>query len=123
MPAWEQSKAAARGSPPQIAAFLQHQAGAPARDTDAPWWAAYDPTEEARCGSCSFLPLCWGGCPKHHLEDDTQAMQEQCGYWRRNLARYVLGPWVGEVDAPALGEAAQFRRGVAAPPNACGRRG
>ena len=92
--------------------------------TDQQWWASYDPTHESRCGNCSFLPLCWGGCPKHHLERDAQALQEQCGYWRRNLARYVLSPWV---DAKALsseppeelGDEAQFRPGVTSSSQAC----
>ena len=88
---------------------------------DAAWWAGYDPTDEARCGGCSFLPLCWGGCPKHHLERDSQALQEQCGYWRRNLARYVLAPWFESASRatgalPELGEADQFRAAGAMSP-------
>jgi uncharacterized protein len=93
-------------------------------ESDEGWWASYDPTNESRCGSCSFLPLCWGGCPKHQLEHDAQALQEQCGYWRRNLARYVLAPWVDR-DALAawpaaeLGDSDQFRPGTMSAPAAC----
>lgn len=92
--------------------------------SDQQWWTTYDPTHESRCGGCSFLPLCWGGCPKHHLERDAQALQEQCGYWRRNLARYVLTPWIdaATLTREALAElddTAQFRPGTSASREAC----
>jgi uncharacterized protein len=92
--------------------------------SDHQWWTTYDPTHESRCGGCSFLPLCWGGCPKHHLERDAQALQEQCGYWRRNLARYVLTPWIdaATLTREALAElddTAQFRPGTSASREAC----
>jgi uncharacterized protein len=35
---------------------------------DAAWWEAFDPTVQPNCSRCSFLPICWGGCPKKHLE-------------------------------------------------------
>ncbi|MCM5680503.1 radical SAM protein [Schlegelella sp. S2-27] len=110
-----------QATPRRVIPIRPVEAGAPPADADAGWWAAYDPTEETRCGSCSFLPLCWGGCPKHHLEDDTAALLEQCGYWRRNLGRYVLQPWFGVATEalPPLGEEAQFRRGVAVLPGSC----
>jgi hypothetical protein len=38
---------------------------------------------------CSFLPVCWAGCPKRHLDGDAEAIAEQGAYWRRNLARLV----------------------------------
>ena len=53
------------------------------------WWQAFDPTEAPRCSKCSFLPICWGGCPKKHFDGDTHALREQGTYWRRNLARLV----------------------------------
>lgn len=94
--------------------------GAPAAATDTRcWWTACEPTEESRCGSSALLPLCWGGCPKYHLERDAQALQEQWGYWRRNLARYVLSPWadIGTLTDETLvelGDVAQFRHGTSA---------
>lgn len=99
-------------------------AGEAISGSDEGWWARYDPTEESRCGSCSFLPLCWGGCPKHHLEHDHHALLEQCGYWRRNLARYVLRPWIEEAQSAdlsdyELGDTDQFRPGVTVGPTGC----
>lgn len=57
--------------------------------TDAAWWAAFDPTALPTCSRCSFLPVCWAGCPKRHLDRDETAIAEQGAYWRRNLARLV----------------------------------
>jgi uncharacterized protein len=56
---------------------------------DAVWWNTFDPTLQPKCSRCSFLPICWSGCPKKHLEGDTHAIDEQGAYWRRNLARLV----------------------------------
>jgi uncharacterized protein len=56
---------------------------------DADWWTAFDPTVLPSCSRCSFLPICWGGCPKKHLEADQQALDEQSVYWRTNLPRLV----------------------------------
>ena len=53
------------------------------------WWAHYDPTAQTKCSRCSFLPICLGGCPKKHLENDTKALAEQCAYWRTNLPRLI----------------------------------
>jgi uncharacterized protein len=56
---------------------------------DAGFWDKFDPTTMPRCQTCSFLPVCWSGCPKVHLERDAQAIREQGQYWRENLARLV----------------------------------
>jgi uncharacterized protein len=53
------------------------------------WWRGFDPTNAQSCSKCSFLPVCWGGCPKKHFDGDTHALREQGTYWRRNLARLV----------------------------------
>jgi uncharacterized protein len=58
-------------------------------DRDVRWWKEFDPTTAPSCSRCSFLPICWGGCPKKHLEADTHAIDEQGRYWRNNLARLV----------------------------------
>ena len=64
--------------------------GAPDRQAEErAWWEAFDPTRLPTCSRCSFLPICWGGCPKKHLEGDQHAIAEQSEYWRRNLARLV----------------------------------
>lgn len=53
------------------------------------WWDEFDPIMLPSCSRCSFLPICWGGCPKKHLDGDQHALAEQGAYWRRNLARLV----------------------------------
>lgn len=53
------------------------------------WWRSFDPTVLPTCSRCSFLPVCWGGCPKKHLDRDQHALLEQGAYWRRNLPRLV----------------------------------
>lgn len=77
---------------------------------DSSWWASFDPTTLPNCSRCSFLPICWGGCPKKHLEDDQHALDEQSMYWRTNLPwlvanRFHLEPASGFVFT----EADQFR--------------
>lgn len=57
--------------------------------TDHEWWQTFDPTTLPNCKRCSFLPICWGGCPKRHLENDQHALAEQGTYWRTNLARMI----------------------------------
>lgn len=57
--------------------------------TDAEWWKDFDPTTLPKCSRCSFLPICWGGCPKKHLENDAHAIAEQSAFWRKNLARLI----------------------------------
>jgi uncharacterized protein len=74
------------------------------------WWKSFDPTTLPTCSRCSFLPVCWGGCPKKHLEGDGHALWEQGEYWRRNLARLVV-EGVGKTCDPsfAFSESDQFR--------------
>jgi uncharacterized protein len=78
--------------------------------TDESWWKSFDPTNLPSCSRCSFLPICWGGCPKKHLEGDRHAIAEQGAYWRKNLARLVA-TGVGMRCPPAFAftEADQFR--------------
>jgi uncharacterized protein len=78
--------------------------------SDKLWWEAFDPTTLPSCSRCSFLPICWGGCPKKHLEGDDHALTEQSIFWRRNLPRLIASG----VDAEAspdfiFNEADQFR--------------
>ena len=74
------------------------------------WWNKFDPTSLPSCSRCSFLPICWGGCPKKHLDGDAHALAEQSKYWRRNLARLVAEGVGRRLDAPTeYTESDQFR--------------
>jgi uncharacterized protein len=80
------------------------------KDSDENWWKRFDPTALPTCSRCSFLPVCWGGCPKKHLEEDRHAILEQGAYWRRNLARLVAEGVGTTCDASfSFGESDQFR--------------
>jgi uncharacterized protein len=77
------------------------------------WWQKFDPTEAPRCSKCSFLPICWGGCPKKHFDGDAHALREQGDYWRRNLARLVTaGLGVELPSVTHFSEREQFREGL-----------
>ena len=79
-------------------------------DGDAAWWKAFDPCDQPRCRQCSFLPICWGGCPKKHLEQDQHALREQSDYWRRNLARLIAAGANEALSTPVTyADADQFR--------------
>jgi uncharacterized protein len=80
------------------------------KSSEEKWWKSFDPTTLPTCSCCSFLPVCWGGCPKKHLDEDQHAILEQGAYWRRNLARLVA-EGVGLTCDPSFsfGEADQFR--------------
>lgn len=77
---------------------------------DSIWWNNFDPTVLPNCSRCSFLPICWGGCPKKHLEGDQHALSEQSMYWRTNLPRLVASRFHREPTPDfAFTEADQFR--------------
>ncbi len=77
---------------------------------DAVWWKSFDPTLQPNCARCSFMPICWGGCPKKHLEGDAHALKEQSDYWRRNLPGLVATRFGLRAPAGfAYSEADQFR--------------
>ncbi len=84
--------------------------GSPQEFPDANWWRTFDPTEAERCSSCSFLPICWGGCPDRHLRKDRHALEEQSAFWRANLPR-LIASGVGTVPLEGFtyDEADQFR--------------
>jgi uncharacterized protein len=77
---------------------------------DERWWTEFDPTILPKCSRCSFLPICWGGCPKKHLEADEHAIAEQSYFWRKNLPR-LIASGVGVEPPPdfTFTEADQFR--------------
>ena len=78
--------------------------------TDVTWWDDFDPTVLPNCSRCSFLPVCLGGCPKKHLENDTHALNEQSIYWRKNLPRLIAeGAGYKLMSSYEFTEADQFR--------------
>jgi uncharacterized protein len=77
---------------------------------DAGWWDDFDPTRSSSCSRCSFLPICWGGCPKKHLEGDQQALNEQGRYWRTNLPRLIAkAAGIDNLEEAVIPDALQFR--------------
>ncbi len=88
---------------------MYHDSSATVR-ADSEWWNAFDPTNLPNCKRCSFLPICWGGCPKRHLEKDQHALAEQGNYWRTNLARMIATMVDSTVTEPfSYTEQDQFR--------------
>ena len=82
----------------------------PWKFTDVDWWERFDPTILPSCSRCSFLPICWGGCPKKHLEGDQHALDEQSYYWRTNLPRLIAARFGFSPPANfAYAESDQFR--------------
>lgn len=80
------------------------------KNTDAEWWATFDPTTLPNCSRCSFLPVCWGGCPKKHLENDAYAIAEQSAFWRKNLPRLITNELGIEIPTDySFEERHQFR--------------
>lgn len=59
-------------------------------ENQSEWWATFDPTLLPTCAKCSFLPICWAGCPKKHLDGDHHAIAEQGRFWRSNLSRLIV---------------------------------
>lgn len=78
---------------------------------DAPWWDAFDPTRQPKCSRCSFLPVCWGGCPKKHLEGDAKSLHEQSLYWRKALPQKIAWQFgvAMEEGTFSFSESDQFR--------------
>ncbi|MEU8034696.1 radical SAM protein [Streptomyces sp. NPDC049099] len=79
---------------------------------DGAWWDSFDPTKLPTCSRCSFLPVCWGGCPKRHLDMDEKGMAGEGRYWRTNLGRQVAAGFGESLpEGFAFTETDQFRRG------------
>src|SRR5262249_26956338 len=78
---------------------------------DAAWWQAFDPTSRPNCSRCSFLPVCWGGCPKKHLEGDQNSLHEQSLFWRKALAQKIAWRFGVPLEAGtfSFSERDQFR--------------
>jgi uncharacterized protein len=93
-----------------VGSVADSEAANPLEETDAGWWRAFDPTSLPSCSSCSFLPICWGECPKKHLEGDEHAIREQGRYWRTNLPRLIAkAAGFANVVSPVIPESQQFR--------------
>jgi uncharacterized protein len=82
-----------------------------ARGPDTDWWETFDPTIQPNCGRCSFLPVCWGGCPKKHLEEDQKALYEQSLFWRKALPQKIAWQFgvALQADDFSFSEEDQFR--------------
>lgn len=78
---------------------------------DTEWWEAFDPTLQPNCSRCSFLPICWGGCPKKHLEGDLKSLHEQSLFWRTALPQKISWQFGIPLQAEAFSfsERDQFR--------------
>jgi uncharacterized protein len=80
---------------------------------DRAWWDEYDPTKLETCSRCSFLPICWSGCPKMHLDataDGDVPKPNHGKHWRTALPRMIAAGF-GEQppDGFSYSEADQFR--------------
>ena len=77
---------------------------------DQRWWNTFDPTTLPTCSRCSFLPICWGGCPKRHLEGSRADIDREGEFWRSNLPRMIAAGFGQPAPAGfAYTEADQFR--------------
>ncbi|MGO8063910.1 SPASM domain-containing protein [Rhizobium leguminosarum] len=77
------------------------------------FWSNFDPTQGKRCGKCTFLPLCWGACPKLHLENDMASLEQQSDFWRAMLPRRLAASLDLRLEAGfAFTERDQFKTGL-----------
>lgn len=84
--------------------------------SDKEWWESFDPTLLPTCSKCSFLPVCWGGCPKRHLEASRGDVESEGWYWRTNLPRLIAAGFGQEPPAQfAYTSADQFRESDSSP--------
>ncbi|MEM8931825.1 MAG: radical SAM protein [Acidobacteriota bacterium] len=52
-------------------------------------YGSYDPYEHERCSQCQYLPVCMGGCPKTHFENNDFYIQRQSQHWENNFEHMV----------------------------------
>jgi uncharacterized protein len=85
----------------------------PQQFSDRSWWDDFDPTVLPTCSRCSFLPICWGGCPKRHLDGTRADIDAEGRFWRANLPR-MIADGLGEKlpDGFAFSTGDQFRDGM-----------
>ncbi|MGE3921282.1 MAG: SPASM domain-containing protein [Gammaproteobacteria bacterium] len=50
----------------------------------------FDPTIHEKCGDCTVLPLCMGGCPKRRIQHNGIP---QCGIYKTNLREHLLASY------------------------------
>ncbi|MEI9926022.1 MAG: SPASM domain-containing protein [Bradyrhizobium sp.] len=74
------------------------------------WWDNFDPTKVSDCRRCSFLPVCWGGCAKRHLDHDSNSRAALSEYWRSSLPNRIINAAQFSLTAyRAFTEEEQFR--------------
>ena len=44
----------------------------------------YDPTEDEKCSTCKFMPICLGGCPHSRIENN-----QLCEQYRYNVGKFM----------------------------------
>ncbi len=77
---------------------------------DKIWWENFDPTSLPNCSRCSFLPICWSGCPKAHLDASTYETDEYGLFWRQYLPGMIASSLNDEeFEEFAYEEGDQFR--------------
>jgi uncharacterized protein len=57
------------------------------RNADYRRWTTIDPLSRAECRSCSFLPLCLGGCPRFEAGPVPELAGESCEWFREHYVR------------------------------------
>lgn len=84
--------------------------GADCSETHQSWWEDFAPTKLDSCRKCSFLPVCWGGCAKRHLDQNEASQEALSHYWRSSLPnRIVAASGISSDAYRAFTEAEQFR--------------
>jgi uncharacterized protein len=48
-------------------------------------WEKYDPFSHPKCSQCQYLPVCMGGCPKTHFDQNDFYLGQQCRHWEENF--------------------------------------
>jgi len=52
-------------------------------------WARFDPFHRAQCRECQYLPVCLGGCPKAHIENNTRQIEAHGHFFEQQFAHMI----------------------------------
>ena len=52
-------------------------------------YSSYDPFSHDRCSECQYLPVCLGGCPKTHFEENEFYLERRSQYWEENFETLI----------------------------------